>query len=658
MSTWARTVLVLAALAAVAAPGAAMAHAGRPHAATDGASAAAKKKRCKKNQVRVRSGRRVSCLAARRVLPKPRQGDARLLLARSVFGRSWSGIRGRRGKRAPSLPKLVRKLGRRAPRLLATVTARGLANIDARDAAAAGHGARARSAATGCSDVPPGTRRQDSFTSSGGGVQATVTTTLDAAGAEMGIELNGNGLTITASLDFGACEPNEVEAPQCPTAAGRLQGEIRYKLRMAVRVSRGSEEIWSQSADVTRRTKLDGFTDVDAKLDFLDIEDDEISTVRLGGSVRGFPPISIRTRVTRNTRVNMRSGAYEPGLSDVTVTVDMAGLFGADRSDLQDDLERRARGDADQQFRSVADKAVSGYRTREDRWLQPNVCARLEFQPARNALLLRPGDAGSFTGTAKAVQDGGSSELDARLSNQSGATYEPARAGGQQARFSYTVPNPASANRADVTVSATSKAGVAEADWGQPIQPPPPPPPDAYNGTFSGTGAYDEGELGANNHLNASWSGSFRASRSNSSGQPPGTASYTFQSGSLQYSFSGRVGGCDVAGNGTINLGEQPDFQGITPVQLFFDSPPRKYQLQVPSPLIAQVPGTQSNCENPDDNGDPFDWSPGAGVPWMAYSPYPGGPVGDDWSITGSGAGNSGPGSPEQTWQWQLTPVP
>jgi len=657
VALWSRAIVALAVLAALAAPSTAPAHVGLTSAAAAGATAAAKKKRCKKGQVRVRSGRRVSCLPARRVLPKPRQGDPRLLLARSAFGRDWSDVRGRHRKRAQSLPKLVRKLGPRAPRLLATATARGLASIDAQAAAASG--ARARAAASGCSDVPPGVRRQDSFTSSGGGARATVTTTVNAAGAEMGIELTGNGFTITAELDFGACEPNQVEAPHCPTAAGRLQGEIRYKMRVSVRVSRGGENVWSQSSDVTRRTKLDGFTDVDAKLDFLDIEDDEISTVRLGGSVRDFPPISIRTRISRNTRVNMRSGDYEPGLSDITVTVDMEGLFGADRSDLQDELERRARTDADRQFRSVADKAVSGYRTREDRWLQPNTCARLEFQAARNALLLRPGDAGSFTTTAKALQDGGTSELDARLSNQSGATFQPTRAGGQQARFSYTVPNPTSADRAAVTVEATSKAGVAKDAWEQPIQPPPPlPPPAAYNGTFSGTGDYDENELGEGNQLHASWSGSFRANRTDQPGAGPSTASYTFQSGSLQYSYTGHVGDCNVAGNGVINLGAQPDYQNITLIQLFFDSPPRKYQLQVPAPLIAQVKGTKSDCENPDEDGDDFDWSPGTGVPWMAYSPYPGGPVGEDWSISGSGSGNSGPGSPEQSWQWQLTPVP
>jgi hypothetical protein len=492
--------IACAALVALIAPPAA------PAAPGSDVTAAAKKKRCKKGQVRVRSGKRVSCVRARQVLPKPKRGDPRLLLARSAFGRDWSRVRNRRGKRAQSLPKLVRKLGPRAPRLLSRVTARGLGVIDNHAATAA----RAHSAATGCRDVPPGARQQDSFTSSAGGVRATVTSTVGSDGAQLGMELTGNEFTLSAELDFGACEPNEVEAPQCPTAAGQLSGEIRYKMRVSIKVSRGGENVWSQSAEITRRTKLEGFTDVDAKLDFLDVEDNEVSTVRLGGSTRAFPPISIRTRLTRNTRVNMRTGAYEPGLSDITVTVDMEGLFGADRSDLQDQLEQRGRGDADQQFRSVIEKAVSGYRNREERWQQPGVCAKLELMPTPGSLTLKPDQAGIFTATAKAVQDGNTSELDARLSEQVGAAFEPTRAGGQQARFGYTVHH-GTRDRVAVKVRATSKAGVAEGTWEQPVEPPPPPPPSAYNGTFSGTGVYDENELGSGNHMNASWSGSFHA---------------------------------------------------------------------------------------------------------------------------------------------------
>lgn len=157
--------------------------------------------------------------------------------------------------------------------------------------------------------------------------------------------------------------------------------------------------------------------------------------------------------------------------------------------------------------------------------------------------------------------------------------------------------------------------------------------------------------------MHASWSGSFHANWSGPSYPGAGDANYTFASGSLQYSFNGVVGKCDVGGSGTIDLGSQPDYQNYPLLRLDFASPPRKYNLQVPAPLFATVPGTASNCDDPNDNGD-FNWSPGAGGPWMAYAPYPAGPVADDWSIAGSGSGNTGDGSPEQTWQWQLTPVP
>ena len=71
----------------------------------------------------------------------------------------------------------------------------------------------------------------------------------------------------------------------------------------------------------------------------------------------------------------------------------------------------------------------------------------------------------------------------------------------------------------------------------------------------------------------------------------------------------------------------------------------------------ATVDGTKSNCDNASDNGGDFAWNPGTGVPWIAYAPYPGGPVTDDWSISGSGSGNNGSGTPDQTWHWSLTPT-
>jgi hypothetical protein len=625
------------------------------------AVAAAKKKpkQCKKSQVRVRIGKRVSCRPAKKVLPKPKAGDPRLLLARSAYGADWSRLRGRRGRHVPSLPKLIRKLGPRAPGLLAKATARGLARVDALAASASAARTQASAAAAGCNDIPKGAKKQDSFTSDGGdGTKATVTATLGGDGAGMVMELSGHGFSVKVDLDLGLCDPNEVEAPSCPTAAGRLEGKIRYKLRVAIEVRRGDEDVWSQVVDVTRTTRLEGWTDDDAKLDRLDVEDLETSNFRLGGSMRAYPPISIRTRIVRKTRVDMRSGAYEPDRSDINVTVGVEGLGGPDRADVEDDIAERSRAEADRQFRAIVDKAITGYRHREEAWQQPNICAKLEFNPASGARRLRPGETGSFTATAIAEQGGGASELDARLSNQVNASFSPTRAGGQRARFDYTVASPPAGNQVRATVRATSKAGVAQDPWIQDIDRPN-PPPAAYVGPVSGTAVYDQNELGAPNSLEASWSGSV-VLRQVPTGYPPGTpgapsARYALTAGSIQYGFNGRVGGCNVVGSAPIDLTAQQDVAGSAFLHVY-DGAPRRYQLQIPLPLLVTIHGQKSVCDDPNDNGTDFPWVPGTGIPYLVNAPLPGGPVGDNWSLLGAGAGNNGAGTPDQTWQWSLGP--
>ena len=405
--------------------------------------------------------------------------------------------------------------------------------------------------------MPAGQTQRESFTSRDGPTRATVTATL---GSESGIaiELSGNGFTIRADLDFGACEPNEVEAPQCPTAAGRLEGALRYSLRASVRVSRGAENVWSQAVEIKRRTRLEGFTDVDAKLDDLDIRDEEISTASLGGSTRGFPPISLRTRIIRKTRVNMRTGAYEPARSDISVTVTMEGLFGPDRGEVEDDLERRARTDADQQFRAIVDKAISGYRRRETEWQQPGKCAKLEFTPAPNTITLRARDTGSFSVIAKAVQDGAASELDARLENQEKATFSPTRAGGQRARFNYTVASNATSGKVRVAVRATSKAGVAgtarPADrWEQPLVPP--FEINRIEGNFSGTQSltHPNGRTS-----NIAWTGHATWVRS-PQGTPGASGLFTLASGTVTYTFSGAalvLPDCDMEATKPLDLSQ------------------------------------------------------------------------------------------------------
>ena len=58
-----------------------------------------------------------------------------------------------------------------------------------------------------------------------------------------------------------------------------------------------------------------------------------------------------------------------------------------------------------------------------------------------------------------------------------------------------------------------------------------------------------------------------------------------------------------------------------------FGGEPRTYGYVLPMPMFETVTGTQSSCVDPEDEGDAF-----------------------------GGAGNTGGGSPDQTWAWTLVP--
>jgi hypothetical protein len=612
----------------------------------------AKRRKCKKTQVRVKIGKRRQCLSVKKALPAPKPGDQRALLARSAYKTDWSKLRNRRGKRAKSMPKLIRKLGRGAPGLLDRVTAEGLARIDGmvNQPVAARLRSRAWVAAAGCGNSPAA-QQQSSYTSSSGGAQATATATLGPDGAALGLEMTGSGFTVKADFDFGSCEPNQVEAPDCPTAAGRLQGKIRYGMRVNVSVSKGGQLLWSQGANVSRTSKLDGFTEVDAKLDALDVEDEEVSTFSLGGSLRNYAPMTIRTRIIRNTRVDMRSGGYDPGFSDVTVTVTMDGLLGSEREEVQDDLERKARADATQQFRAIVDKAISGYRSREEAWQQANKCAKLEFNPAANSIRLRPGQTGSLTAVAKAVQDGGSSELDARLTSQENATFSPTRAGGQQARFEYTVSSGATGGKARTVVRATSKAGVAQDTWEEEIE-----PPFVINeiaGNFSGMHTQGIG----NGTAVVTWNASGTFTR-NPQNFPGATGNYVLTAGTASYHFSGQTitahADCDMSGNAFVDLFQDGGGSiGVYPAgQNPFAQGPHNYGGDVGLGPDPKVTLTMSNCAPgaESENGKTYEYPVG----------FPPLDTGDNPQLSPDAVHYDGSHSVDhsgvhQEWTWALT---
>jgi hypothetical protein len=330
-------------------------------------------------------------------------------------------------------------------------------------------------------------------------------------------------------------------------------------------------------------------------------------------------------------------------------------LGAAARAQLRDQLAH----DYDASFPEIVGKEVKNYRDREQAWQEPNKCATLTFSPPSTMLTLRENDMGQFTAQITAAEGAGHAKALADLSGQANATFTPSHAEGDPAAFSYTVTSAGGGKQVSATVRATSKAGVARDTWVQNTVKPLPPPP-AFTGPISGTAEYDSHELGDGNSLSASWSGNVELQQTTSQ-YPPGypgspTAVYKIRSGIIQYAYNGHVGGCTVVGSGPMDLASQPDIKDSVLLQLY-DGSPRTYQFQIGMPLLLTIHGTKSQCDNPDDNGTDFAWNPAGGVPWLVNAPLPGGVMGEDWAFAGNGEGNSGDGSPDQTWTWSEAPT-
>jgi hypothetical protein len=179
--------------------------------------------------------------------------------------------------------------------------------------------------------------------------------------------------------------------------------------------------------------------------------------------------------------------------------------------------------------------------------------------------------------------------------------------------------------------------------------------PSRYVGAFTGSATYDSTLVGAGNALTASWSGTLDL---RPFAPTPPNVNYQVISGGLNYSFSGRVGDCDVAGSTTVVL---PTFDmSFVNVMTIFPGDPNTYQLTVALPFLETAPGTKSNCADPSQNGGAFNWILGGGTVAVASSDPAGGahpiPVPPDGVLSGSANAASIGGALLQTWTWTLEP--
>jgi len=600
------------------------------HASAPGTKASAKAS-CKGTKVAVKVGKRRTCQPFAKVFPGPKASDLRLAYLRKALTFDPAKVlKGKKRKRARTLQSGFGAAGKLAQRKILGLLPKALSFFDRKRSTAASS-ALYRGAALG-SAANCGVGAAGPKGSLGG--SSTVGMLGDNG---MFIETDGGGGLRIRVTFFSCGGVNSFRVPECPTAAGDVEApDAAGDFSATTEIWKGSRLELRRTARFEDKSKAVGKVGPDAKLRYVDVEHEQAVLILV-------PGFAFRSVVKRKVRIDMPAGSFDPDSATVLYSGDWLGAgLGAEG------------------FARSARAAIDSFRAAEPRWSsfdRKPFCAQAVFSPETETIKVKAGEKKQLAMYARARTDGGRA-VAARwtLVGQSNADFSPAASEEPAPTIQYTVAKTPQGNEVRVTAKFTSTAGVGEDSWKQPLEG---ALPEGFAATFSGTATYDEELLGEGNHLNADWSGSAEL-REIPSPYPPGTFPYAFAyykivSGSITYGFDGALNDCSVEGGGPIDLPSQPDLKE-SPVLTIFDKSPREYSFLIGMPLFAKVPGTKSGCKNSSENGS-FEFSPAAGVPAIVNAPLPGGPVGADWSFSGNSSGNTGGGSPDQSWQWNASPI-
>ncbi len=355
------------------------------------------------------------------------------------------------------------------------------------------------------------------------------------------------------------------ELPPCPEADGSLNAfGLKGKTGISLTVQRGGKVLKRESYQKTITVETRGQVAEDAQLDTVDVKYGETTNVVLDG-----------TRLTqygnRTTRIDMRSGRYDPGESvsfgNVSAGGESANVAGVE-ADAKD-------------FAAFVSQAISTYRRRESAWQTPNTCAKLKFIPAPGTLTLNPGDQGGVSAEVDADSGGGrAAKASWTLSGRQNGTFSPSTSKDPQPTFSYQVSSNPSGATMSVVVKASSSAGVAQETWPQKLN-----VVDKIAGTFSGH-EVDESDVVFD------WSGVATFARREAA---PGGVIFVLTSGQATITVSGAsVDGCVHSGTEEIPLAPQGAFT--------LNGTSAPYQYQMIAPWTNTVHGAVSlSCPGPNN---------------------------------------------------------
>jgi hypothetical protein len=593
-------------------------------------------RKCGKGRVLVKVNKRPSCQPLRSVLPKPKEGDRRLIALREALTVDVSKLKGRRGKRARKLPPRAAAAARKARKISLRAAPKLIAMLN-RLEQRAGASARRRHARAVASKAPcggPGSAVPDSATGKTGG--AGLQGALGPNGEEGGvITVPVNGYIVVTT--FTKCGNGTYYVLGCPHGDGDAPTSSRGSFDVTTRIMEGSKLIRSDSTTWRYEDKLLGKVKEDAQLSHYDFTRKEQKlTVATGGFVQGGS-------ATRTVRVKMPSGTYDAARSQVSITGDPQAFK-------DDDLAASVEMATDE-YKAAQNGGsflhTDGWAT-FDRKRDP-YCAKAVFSPASDAVKLNKGQTGAVSVHAKGNDGKNATGARWTILDQHNALF-PGSVSGASPSISYTVSAVPVGDRVRMTVKFTSTAGVGQDSWTEPIAV---PTINHINGTFSGSYSVPT-ILGPSI---VSWTGTARFDRALPAIYGGASGIYALFSGGFDITASGIDGsfatGCQQSGTKHIALGGPGSgfFQVNSVADGSFD-PPYDYSIQAAPVGPQQMDITRHSCPPGAE-----EWEGTSGVTTYFPAPLdtlPGPHVSDD-GIVYNGSTNDNQGGLAVTQSWNFT---
>ncbi|HEY1284562.1 MAG TPA: hypothetical protein VGF04_00600 [Solirubrobacterales bacterium] len=542
-----------------------------------------RKKKCRKNQVKVRFGKRVKCLPLKAALPKPSAVDPRIAIVKEGLTPEIGRVPDPKNKIPPPAEKLYRKLNPKALKGMERAVGIAVGRLDAMG------GGRAGASAIGGARLSTGGGGSFSVTIGGVRVDARLSIAVEATGQLVGTaELTetrdqGGGRTVSVTTRIPIRLEHmgfEARSGGCPTSEGKVNATdgIGITIQTEFRSNNGKtleEYFIYEVADDT--DPLQGIVADDAKLDTLEIKSIEDVTEKAGGSV--FGGSVVHASIVRNTVVDMRTGEYDPHVSLVNVGVVLGGVLRIFQPFVQPLVAERLKKAADKGFAATVDFEMKQFRELEEKWNTPNRCAKLKFDRANESLTLKRNQSGDETVRLDAAPGGSPTKADWTIGGQENGEFSLSDHSANPTKFHWKVTSAGEGKKLRGTFRATSKAGVAEETWSQRTEA---QSLDEIEGTFGGEFL---GETALEEPSVQKWSGSVKFHRL---GSFEGSDLFTATSGNVSISASGieqsGITGCHqsgsaqgpLSGGGMTVTGKGPE-----------GGAPYEYDLQLNMPFMA-----------------------------------------------------------------------